>query len=272
MFISLIDHFRWSANVTAMGTFITSNRSWLWVALCAVCIGCSACSQIGSQFGEEDQIIITGGKPLCRVAAIGVLPSAEHRSLGFSAQSTLDWASGRHTETLGYANGSETTLTLDVRYGGAEIRFRQHDSSEDADLCADAIEIDLSVSFSTEDGAFAETWDETLVATSADVAGFQRRLDTLEGSFDPADYLSTESRPDEIKVTIVSFLRRSGLVGEVRALGTNAERAFDSSEAYASTSQIARWPSDDDQQGTTVSKADSGQKTDGGQKADSGQL
>ena len=87
--------------------------------------------------------------------------------------------------------GGETSLTVTISYDGGEIRQIESQPAEGENQneigfeCLHRMEIDVSVGFSTEDGAFAETWQAVLAQS---IAAEQVGLDDpyLSAEFDPA--------------------------------------------------------------------------------------
>ena len=117
--------------------------------------------------------------------------------LGKSAADLLDDVGNGFTITAQYTEdttiltqsplGGETNLTVTVSYNGGEIR--EVDSTPvnggSAGDCPDRLEIDVAITFSTADGAFAETWPAVLTqSVSSDQAGLADP--TLAAEFDPA--------------------------------------------------------------------------------------
>lgn len=117
--------------------------------------------------------------------------SVEQESpLGFSARTINTVTSGDHYATLTWTNAETTGLRVRVTYADGDIRYIDRavsgggaealDTAGAEELCPDTLEIDVTLSFETDDGAFDEKWDTHLVATQADSA-------TLDYTFDPLD-------------------------------------------------------------------------------------
>lgn len=147
--------------------------------------------------------------------------------LGFSAAEVIAAVSGERTAQLTWAKGGSTTATLSV---GAPVAARFVESTVAtgtppngqepaiAVVCSDYLEIDVPLSFSTEDGAFAETFSLTLRATQADTAAFYHSIDlsALEGSYqvtevDPAEF-------NKLWVYLSGTISGSAVSGEITGM------------------------------------------------------
>lgn len=189
-----------------------SLRPRLRLAALALALALPACSdpQSGGQIGGEK---VSG----CYEVTGTVIALDEVSPLGFSAADALATnIEGDRTETMLWAKGGDTVLSLGVIHGGGETRFVESeyrayggDAEPAMDPCAAAIEIDIDVSFATADGAFAESWSGIVRAEAADRAAFWYDLDlgALAGTYqvtevDPAEF-------DEIEAS-ASILFQSG--------------------------------------------------------------
>ncbi|MEJ7733021.1 MAG: hypothetical protein WKG00_27965 [Polyangiaceae bacterium] len=165
----------------------------LLVAVCAAAlVGCDS-PQGGGQIGGEK----TAG---CYEVVSTPLALDEVSTLGFSAADALPTLEGPRTETLLWAKGGDTVLSLEALYVGGETRlveseYRSYGQTTPELDCPPAIEIDLDLDFATADGQFAETWQATARADSAQSASFFHDIDlgALTGTYqvtevDPADY------------------------------------------------------------------------------------
>lgn len=120
--------------------------------------------------------------------------------LGISAQDVLDLTGGGFAVTALYSSdtsiltqnplGGQTDLTVTIAYDGGEIRQVESvpvDDGTGAEIevdCRNRLEIDVTISVTTADGAFDETWSSVLVQTrDAGGAGFE--VPTLANEFDP---------------------------------------------------------------------------------------
>ncbi|XYI02744.1 hypothetical protein ACMHYB_24535 [Sorangium sp. So ce1128] len=187
-----------------------SERRWLsWVLAAVTGVGLLGCvdgtggapqgGQIGGVHGAE------GG---CDEEAEDI--GADVASpLGFSARDVLSALSGERSAPLTWAKGGSTTATLSLgelvsaRFvrsqvaegGGPEGSGPGATEPAIAVDCADHLQIDVPLAFSTEDGAFDESFAVTLRAAQVDAAGFLHKIDleALQGSYevtevDPADF------------------------------------------------------------------------------------
>jgi hypothetical protein len=168
--------------------------SALLLAVCApALVGCDS-PQGGGQIGGEK----TAG---CYELVSTPLGLDEVSPLGFSAADALPTIEGARTETLLWAKGGDTVLSLEALYVGGDTRFVESEYRSYGQTgapvldCPPAIEIDLDLDFATADGAFAETWQGTARAESAQSATFfhDLDLDALAGTYqvtevEPADF------------------------------------------------------------------------------------
>jgi hypothetical protein len=223
-------------------------RTWTgsWVAVFLLLAG--GCGTDGSSTGpiepfEGDPSAISGGDQIGDESAIGCLPEQETvlarddiSVLGFSGQQVLDHVSGEHVTTLTWSDQAPqelpaTQLTVAVSYNNGRVAYLDNEwrsdnsgtrSSGTRDQmapqigtdCPDTIEIDVQVTFSTEDGAFAETFDVTLIARSVDSVRWSQPLEALEGSFDAAVFVPTDEQYDTLRAWVdASFV--SGVLSGV---------------------------------------------------------
>lgn len=125
--------------------------------------------------------------------------------LGFAGQAIVDLAVASHAATFTWAkDGSTTDLTLDVTTAATTVLYRDMEWQDDgsgaeiamaAADCPDDLQLAVTVGFTTADGAFAESWDLDLSASSATEAYAYEELDldALAGSYtvtevDPSAY------------------------------------------------------------------------------------
>lgn len=139
----------------------------------------------GGQTGEET----FGCQPVSRDG----LAWSERSPLGFSADELLAALGGEVEARLAWSEGGSTPLTLTIeRQSGGSVEFQEREFVSDgsgAELaaaeCGDVVAIPITLSFSTADGAFAESWPVTLLAEStARVTAYARvDVEELAGSF-----------------------------------------------------------------------------------------
>jgi hypothetical protein len=118
---------------------------------------------------------------------------SERSALGFSADEVLRTLGSSQEVRLTYQDGSTTTLQMEIerRDDGVEFQNREwQDDGSGRELamsgeCNDAVVIPVTLSFSTNDGAFDESWPlELAVETATEATVFSVvNLDTLEGDF-----------------------------------------------------------------------------------------
>lgn len=162
----------------------------------ATLVGCGPPPNDDGQSGEEN---------------VGCLPVetaeyalADETPLGFTGQQVVDLVSGSHPTTLTWASGTGTDLALDVTVDATTVTWSDNEMQDDgsgmesAEMaldCPDTLSLDVTLGFATADGAFAESWDLSFAAATADLASVWHELDLdgLAGSYavtevDPADY------------------------------------------------------------------------------------
>ena len=214
-------------------------RTITTISLLSLAIGCEPLPYDGGQSGEES---IT-----CAPISSVDLAADEASALGFGRTEVVDLAEGAHSGTLTYAAGGSAGLTLDVTAGDARFLDMDWVDSGTGELatpateigCADLVEVDATVVFSTDDGAFDETWDTALQAASVDSSSFWMDLDLLAlgGSFTytpDADY-------DEVSAWASGTFDATGAHGVVEGQGT-ASTGTDPDDSVSATSlQMAQW-------------------------------
>lgn len=203
-------------------------RRWLSLAFLAVTgAGLSGCidgaggapqgGQIGGVHGSE------GG---CDDEAEDI-GAGVASPLGFSAEDVIAALSGERSAPLAWAKGGSTTATValgepvSARFvrskpgewsgpGGAEPAL--------AVDCSDHLQIDVPLAFSTEDGAFDETFTVTLRAAQVDAASFYHKvdLDALEGSYEVTEVDPAEFR--EVIVYLSGTLSSSAVTGRINGV------------------------------------------------------
>jgi hypothetical protein len=168
---------------------------WVWVPFVAA-LGC------GSD-GSPDESSDRTPAPNCpQPSAPRSLAWSERSPLGFSADEVLAALGAQFEGRLTYADGTTTALTVGLERGSGDVEYRES-PFQDAGLepmgepiCFYGVLLPATLSLTTNDGAFAETWPALIVADSATAAfgGVSPViLDTLMGSYtvselDPAQY------------------------------------------------------------------------------------
>lgn len=173
----------------------------------------------------------------------------EASPLGFSPQDVVDVALGTFMAPLAWEGGGTTELTLDVHSAGT-ARFVTSDAVypdsgiEPAILCEDRVEVDATVSFTTADGAFDETWPVVLRSTDGAVASFHVEPDPedLGGTYDVTQAIEEESW-DDVKLWVDATIDAAGSHGTVtgQVSGTDPDCEGDDCTAWASQLDLAAW-------------------------------
>ena len=218
------------------------------VAFLIAVYGCEGSGDGGttgnSVFGGQ-----TGSEPAkCEPVQTTSIGLDETTPLGFTVSEALAFTEGSHTATLSWIAGESSELTVEVTPSsdGALFEEREYRSDESgiemAMLgCQDAVVIEASVTFITEDGAFDEQWEFKLEAIQAEqVTGFQQLdLDKLGGSYqvtevDPAEY-------DEITAFVDFSFEPERFSGEISGQASRVGGEGDDSVASATNFEIATW-------------------------------
>lgn len=190
----------------------------------------------GGQSGEEG----IG----CTAVDSAELAEDEASVLGFGRSEIALLAEGSHAATLRYADGGSTALTLDLALGAARWLDMEmvSDGSEEVSIeigCADLVEVDAVLSFSTEDGAFAESWETSLRSPDGAVADLwvDLDLDALSG-----DYVYTPDAPyEEVVAWVAGTFDSAGNSGEIAGQGIQSEGSGDDGTVSATSLQMASW-------------------------------
>ena len=171
-------------------------------------------------------------------------------ALGFSANDMLALAGGERTDSFVYASdGHSTPLTINVSTvattarlvisttvwpedtGGEEPMYSPEmdtASSGDDAWCPDHIEIDASVDFATEDGAFDEHWSVELYGSGAGITSFGLALDPhgLGGSYDMEAALEGEDY-DSLDLSAYAVFDADGSWGAIDGDATGQDDCED---------------------------------------------
>ncbi|WP_437941786.1 hypothetical protein [Sorangium sp. So ce341] len=147
--------------------------------------------------------------------------------LGFSARDALSALSGERSTPLAWSKGGSTAATVaagelvaarfvrstvaDSGPGGAESTALAAD-------CADHLQLDVPLAFSTEDGAFDESFAVTLRVPQVGEGRFFHRidLDALQGSYEVTEVDPTEFR--EVFVDLSGALTGSAVSGTISGM------------------------------------------------------
>ncbi|MGK3994281.1 hypothetical protein [Sorangium sp. So ce1024] len=202
-------------------------RKWGWLSFAFLAVtgaglfGCIDAAGGGPQGGQIGGV--HGSEGGCDEVAEDI--GADVASpLGFSANDVIAALSGERSAPLTWAKGGSTTATValgelvSARFvrstlgegsgpGGAEPALALE--------CSDYLKIEVPLAFSTEDGAFDETFTVALRATQVDAASFYHRLDldALEGSYEVTEVDPAEFR--EVTVYLSGTLSSSAVTGRI---------------------------------------------------------
>lgn len=166
---------------TSMRLFSISGI-WLLAGL-----GCSSGdpAKLGGQTGEE-----SFG---CLTVSTETASLEQTTRLGFSGNDVLTVIPPESTSTFTWSDASETPVTVSVTVTGDTIEVRDNEWKAPTDGreigspdCADAVAIEAQLTFSTGDGAFDESFDVVLIASTPDVAHahVEREAAELSGSYE----------------------------------------------------------------------------------------
>lgn len=184
----------------------------------------------------------------CLPVTTTLLGRSDPSPLGFSADDVLAWAETSSSFELQWADGTRTPATLAVRWDGGTIEHRDNEwmSAGGADVapalgCEDDVRIEVTVSFQTEDGAFAESWTTAIVATSAARALLHRELGSVSGTFDPSAFAPSGHAYDTVRAFFDATLETTGTTGTIAGQGEGTSGSGPDGTAFAEMFAIASW-------------------------------
>lgn len=173
----------------------------------------------------------------------------EVTELGISANDLLALSEGERAETFTYAQGGTAALSLSVSSLGTAAVLTGEPIASETDVyydCPTTLSVDVTVGFSTDDGAFAESWDTALTTTADTVSSafFWVELDpdALGGSYDfSADI--TEPDYDERSLWASGQISAEGAWGEIAGQVSGSDDCADGDEcsAWASMVEVGQW-------------------------------
>lgn len=198
----------------------------------------------------------SGGKirtgPEC-VDAERPIGAYETTPIGVLAAEVANLVASESEHVLIWQDGTATPLTVTIGLtGGAWFVDSEPLATDDPSgtvvtYCEDRVELDAMIGFQTEDGRFAEVWDEQrLVATvPGSVTAYQALdLDHLTGTFALEPYVySTDYQHLRAWVHLVS-MGPGALTGAVegQAVGTEGDcLEADPCETWAERVEVATW-------------------------------
>jgi len=206
----------------------------------------------------------------------------EVSALGFSAADLLVAVGGERAETLTWIDGSGTVgLALEVLYSGGRVRFVEatpregggdtgfaervidgvpdadtgeggddtgipDDTGGEGDLCPDAITVEATLSFVTDDGGFDEAIPVTLHAEAADAATLDGEVlvEDLEGTWTSDEYDPSEW--EDLTVSVNASVMAAQSHGELLLSGSQVyEEGEDHDTGVAFQGILAVWPPED---------------------------
>jgi hypothetical protein len=177
----------------------------------------------GGQTGEE-----TVG---CLPVETTNLAWSERSSLGFSADELLNSLGAERRTRLTWDDGTSTSLTMTLARASGAPSFQQREWTDDGSGrelaagpdCNDVVTVPATLTFTTNDGVFAEQWPVTLLADAAGSAtGFvQLDLDAVGGSFDVETIDAAEY--DDVDVYVNLSFDGDAWTGTVSGQGTRAQ-------------------------------------------------
>lgn len=149
--------------------------------------------------GDDD----APGEPACLETTTVLDDSAEVTALGFPADAVIAISNGWSSQLAWLPNdgpvmvtpaGTTAELQIGLTYSGGEIRFIESVANPDAPLefdadCGDRIELEVDITFSTDDGLFAESFVAVGTTSSAGRLDIQEYFapDAFAGTFSDAD-------------------------------------------------------------------------------------
>jgi hypothetical protein len=207
-------------------------------------------------FSDDEDTATVSSMPSCEETPTA-LALEEQTALGFSAGELLAMAEGLTETELLWAVDGTSALSIEVSHQGGEARYITSVAVYPDDggatpaigvVCEDRVEIDVSVTFQTDEGTFNEAWDGTLRSSSgeADLTAslyHELDLDAMGGSF-AVDGWAPEGYADSAVAWIdASFDADGNPSGEVAGYVSGE----DGEVAWAETFEVATWPADAEQ-------------------------
>ena len=176
----------------------------------------------------------------------------EATSLGFTITEVLAALPAGESTEFAYADGTTTPLEVAFvpgtayRFVDSEAVYPEGMTTDIGILCEDRLEVDGTLHFATEDGAFAEDFAVTLTATTVDEARIWQELDLdgLTGTFDIVPFVDATDY-DELKAWISAVYAGGVSTGSVEGQASGAEECDpgDTCTAWAENVSVGTWPS-----------------------------
>jgi hypothetical protein len=192
----------------------------------------------GGQFGEE-----SGSG--CKATARAPLADDEVSPLGFAPEVLVELAVPS-SGILRWVDGAETALELaPERDGPAEyVEYAWVDDGPSGGMepmldpwCPNRVELPYRVGFTTDDGAFAETFALRLGADTSEAVQGSIAPRAYDGAFDPWTFAPDGNDFDEVRASLELWWTAEGASGTVSGQGEGVDGAL----AYAQAFDIAVW-------------------------------
>lgn len=151
-------------------------------------------------------------------------------------------------DTLTWADGGTTPVHLTFAPTGAAWFIDSQPAAHHGDLapiCAARVEVEQTLAFATDDGAFDETWTVRASAATADAAAVHRALDlaALQGTFDLVPFV-TATGYDALSAWIDGTFTGGGFsTGEIAGQASGADPCDpgDTCSAWAENVPVGAW-------------------------------
>lgn len=208
---------------------MTTRRCRMLLPIALFLLATTGC--LGGQVGEEQVV--------CAPVRREPLALDQSSPLGFTGQDLLDAAAGSAEADVSWADGSATTLTIDVAYAGT-LEFQDREWLGDGGAaeittelgdCDDALMIGLRVDADTADGALAESWEVEALALTADAVSFSRDLDQVDGSL-AIEAFAPDTDWDSVRGWIDLSIGAAGVAGSIDGQTHREDGAIASAEGF----------------------------------------
>jgi hypothetical protein len=203
------------------------------LSLSVLAAACAAQAPTEPNPEPDDQ---TGEVAGCAPVSEAPLGADEVGPEGFSARAALDAALGSRSAPLAWADGGATTVVVEAAQAGDVVSVDyeyQSDGSgmEPAIGCVDQVEIPVTLTLSTDDGALSLSTAATLVAAADGASAW---LD-LPADFDLQPFVPAASSYDAVRGFVSLTWTASGVSGAIEGQGEGT----DGDVAYAEAFDIA---------------------------------
>jgi len=190
---------------------------------------------LGGQFGEE-----TGDK--CELTDEVDLDWDEESPLGFTPNDLAALVVGDSSGTLTWADGAQADYASSIAEGSSAFYrvYEQVDDGSGAEIdygCGTVVAIELSMQFSSDDGALDESWDLTLESGYTDVAGLTVELDDVSGGLDISAF-ATETYDEVWADLTITFDDEDGTTGEIVGYGESRSSGSGSGDGTVTLSRF----------------------------------